>query len=165
MQHLAPRLRFGSIDAVPSEYRLSQPVIARILGLLLALLGGLVVLLTLAVALLDLPAALLGSGFVAAVLLLLVGGFVLTRRSTVVRLGEAGYQVRLVRGAGVKQARWTDVEDAVATTVAGERCVVLRLRDGRTTTIPVRMLGTNPDAFVRDLQGHLNRGHGYRPIS
>ena len=55
-----------------------------------------------------------------------------------VRLDDEGYQVRFVRGAGVKQARWKDVEDVVATTVADERCVVLRLRDGRTTTIPVR---------------------------
>lgn len=149
---------------MPSEYRLSQPIAARILGVLLAVLGGLVVLLTLSVALLALPTAVLGIGFVVAVLLLLVGGFLVVRGATVVKLEEAGYRVRLVRGAGVKQARWTDVEDAVATTVAGERCVVLRLRDGRTTTIPVRILAGSPDGFVRDLQQHLNRGHGYRRI-
>ena len=51
-----------------------------------------------------------------------------------------------------------------APTVEGTRCVVLRLRDGRTTTIPVDVLVGSADAFVRDLQEHLNRGHGYRPL-
>jgi hypothetical protein len=135
------------------------------LGALIAVLGGLVVLLTLGVWLLELPSAVLSVGIVAAVLLLIVGGFLLTRGATVVRLDETGYRVRLVRGAGVKQARWTDVEDVVATTVAGDRCVVLRLRDGSTTTLPVRMLATTSDDFLKDLQGHLNRGHGYRRIN
>jgi hypothetical protein len=149
---------------VPTEYRLSQPIAARLLGVLLAVLGVLVVLVTLGVSLLDLPSAVLGVGIVVVVLALGVGGYLVTRGATVVRLGEAGYQVRFVRGAGVKEARWTDVEDVVATTLAGERCVELRLRDGRTTTIPVRMLAGSADDFVRDLQGHLDRGHGYRRI-
>lgn len=150
---------------MPSDYRLSQAIVARILGFLIAGLGGLVVLLSLGVWLLDLPAAVLSIGIVLAVLLLLTVGFLLTRGASVIRLDDAGYRVRLVRGAGVKQARWTDVEDVVATTVADERCVVLRLRDGRTTTVPVRLLGASPDTFVKDLQAHLNRGHGYRRIN
>jgi hypothetical protein len=158
-------MRLGSIDAVPSEYRLSQPIAARILGVLLAVLGVLLILLTVGVALLDMSTAVLGAGIVAAVLLLLVGGSLVTRGATVVRLEEAGYRVRLIRGTGVRQARWADVEDVVATTVAAERCVVLRLRDGRTTVIPVRMLAGSAESFVKDLQGHLNRGHGYRRIN
>lgn len=150
---------------MPSDYRLSQPLAARILGVLLAVLGAFVVLLTLLVGVLDLPPAVMLGGIVVGVVSFLVGGFFLTRRATVVRLDDAGYRVRLVRGAGVRQARWTDVEDVVATTVGGERCVVLRLRNGGTTTIPVRLLGASPDAFVKDLQGHLNRGHGYRRIN
>ncbi len=42
--------------------------------------------------------------------------------------------------------------------------MVLRLRDGRTTTIPVDVLSGSADGFVRDLQDHLDRGHGYRPV-
>ena len=148
-----------------SDYRLSQPLAARILGVILAALGAFVVLLTLLVGLLDLPPAVLGGGIVVGVLTLLGGGFLLTRKATVVRLDEAGYRVRLVRGAGVKQARWTDVEDVVATTVGRENCVVLRLRNGRTTTVPVRIVAGSPDAFVKDLQRHLNTGHGYRRIN
>jgi hypothetical protein len=150
---------------VPSDYRLSSALSARVLGALLAALGVTVVLLTLVVGLLDLPTAVLGAGIVVAVALLLVGGFVLTRRATVVRLDDVGYRVRLIRGAGASAARWTDVEDVVAATVRGERCVVIRLRDGRTTTIPMRMLAVDADTFVKDLQEHLNTGHGYRRLS
>jgi hypothetical protein len=150
---------------VPSDYRLSPAISARVLGALLAVLGVTVVLLTLGVGLLDLPTAVLGVGIVVAVAILLVGGVVLTRRATVVRLDDVGYRVRLIRGAGASAARWTDVEDVVAATVRGERCVVLRLRDGRTTTIPVRMLAADADTFVKDLQTHLNAGHGYRRLS
>jgi hypothetical protein len=56
------------------------------------------------------------------------------------------------------------VEDAVATTVAGERCVVLRLRDGRTSTVPVGALAGSAAELVQDLQAHLDRGHGYRRL-
>jgi hypothetical protein len=135
------------------------------LGVFLAALGAVVVALTAVVAVFSLPIAVLSAGVVLAVLAVLVAGFVGTRRSFVLRLEDAGYQVRHIRGAGVRQARWKDVEDVVATTVTGERYVVLRLRDGRTTTLPVRALSGSADDLVRDLQGHLNRGHGYRRIS
>ena len=150
---------------MPSDYRLSQPVVVRMMGALLVLLGVVVLLMTLGVGVLGLPTVVLSVGIVLVALLLLAAALVLTRGVTLVRLDDAGYRVRFVRGAGVQQARWTDVEDVVATTVAGERCVVLRLRDGRTTTLPVRLLATSPEAFVKDLQGHLNRGHGYRRIN
>jgi hypothetical protein len=150
---------------VASDYRLSQPLIARLLGISLAVLGVLVLLLTLLVGLFGLPTGVLGAGIILAVAAFLAVGFLLLRGTPVVRLDQTGYRVRFVRGAGVSQARWTDVEDVVATTMEGERCVVLRLRDGRTTTVPVRALAGSTDAFVRDLQEHLNRGHGYRRIN
>lgn len=133
------------------------------LGVLLVVLGVVVVLLTLAVELLDLSTWLLSAGILLGALAVLAAA-VLSRRTTVVRLDDTGYRVRMVRGAGATEARWTDVEDVVTATVTGERCVVLRLRDGRTTTIPVRMLAGDPDDFVRDLQTHLDEGHGYRRI-
>lgn len=135
------------------------------LGVLLVGLGVVVVLLTLAVWLVDLPTWVLSAGVLLGAVAVLAAAVLLTRRTTVVRLDETGYRVRLVRGAGATEARWTDVEDVVTATVSGERCVVLRLRDGRTTTIPVRMLEGDPDGFVRDLREHLDRGHGYRRIT
>lgn len=150
---------------MPSDYRLSRPLAARMLGVLLAVVGLVVVVLTLAVALLDLPVGFLTAGVLGAAIVVLAGSLFLTRRSSVVRLDETGYRVRMVRGAGTTEARWTDVEDVVTAHIAGEPCVVLRLRDGRTTTIPVRMLAADREAFVRDLQRHLDEGHGYRRLS
>ena len=85
-------------------------------------------------------------------------------RGWVARLTPEGYRIQWVRGVGSASGRWKDVEDAVTTTVAGAPVVVLRLRDGRTTTIPVEMLATDREAFVRDVQDHLQRGHGLRKI-
>jgi hypothetical protein len=149
----------------PSDYRLSAPFAVRMMGLVLAFAGLLVLVTAVLVALLEWPAAVLSVVLVAAVLGLLAAGLVLTRRATVVRLDETGYTVRLVRGAGVRAGRWKDVEDVVARTIEGARCVVLRRRDGSTTTIPVGILAAPADEFVRDLQQHLNRGHGYRPVA
>lgn len=154
---------FGVIGGVPSDYRVSRPLAVRMLGVLLVAVGAAVVLLTLAVAVLALPVTVLAAGVLVAVVVVLVAAL-LVRRTTVVRLDQTGYRVRAVRGAGVTEARWTDVEDVVTATVTGERCVVLRLRDGGTTTVPVRLLAADPDEFVRDLRAHLDRGHGYRRI-
>lgn len=133
------------------------------MGAALAVTGLGVVALSLLVFLGGLPPPAVAVAAVAAVALVLLTGVCLRARA-VVRLDESGYRVRWVRGAGVKQGVWKDVEDVAATTVAGERCVVLRRRDGSTTTIPVGILAGSADAFVRDLQQHLNRGHGYRPV-
>ena len=93
-----------------------------------------------------------------------VTGVVLTRLTPLVRLDEAGYRVRLLRGTGVRAARWRDVEDVVTATVHGHHCIVLRLRDGRTTTVPVAVLDAAREDFVQDLRQHLDAGHGYRRI-
>jgi hypothetical protein len=82
----------------------------------------------------------------------------------VVELDEEGYRVRMIRGAGVRAARWRDVEDAVAASPRGVDCVVLRLRDGRTTSIPVAAVDASREDFVEDLRAHLRRGQGLRPI-
>lgn len=135
------------------------------MGLFLALLGVVVLILTVLVGLFALPLVMITVGVVLVMVAVCAVGYALVRKPYVVRLGEAGYRVRFVRGAGVRQARWQDVEDVVATAVADEPCVVLRLRDGRTTTVPVTALAGSPDAFARDLQEHLNQGHGYRRIN
>lgn len=149
-----------------SSYRFAAPFIVRMTGVGLVAVGVLVLVLAGLVAALSLPEAVLSAGLLVAVVLCLVvlGGLAALRRRDVVRLDETGYRVRYVRGAGVRQAPWKDVEDVTAPTVEGQRCVVLRLRDGRTTTLPVDVLAGSADAFVRDLQQHLNRGHGYRRL-
>jgi hypothetical protein len=147
-----------------SDYRLSPTLGARLMGLLLVVLALLLFVVTALVALLNLTPDLL----VVLAALGLVGifgfGYVLTRRLYVVRLDESGYRVRLIRGAGVTSAEWKDVDDAATATPRGIPCVVLRLRDGRTTTIPVEALAADREEFVRDLQAHLQRGHGLRQL-
>jgi hypothetical protein len=151
---------------VTSSYRFAPPFIVRMTGVALVAVGVLVLVLAGLVAALSLPEAVLSAGLLVAVVLCLVvlAGLAALRRRDVVRFDETGYRVRYVRGAGVRQAPWKDVEDVTAPTVEGQRCVVLRLRDGRTTTMPVDVLAGSADAFVRDLQQHLNRGHGYRRL-
>ena len=148
-----------------SSYRFSGPFVVRLMGLGLMGLGLLVVLLVVLVAVLSLPSAVLGVVLALALLGVVALGLVALRRPVVVRFDDTGYRVVRVRGAGVRQAGWREVEDVAATEVAGERCVVIRLRDGRTTTVPVGILAGSSDAFVRDLQQHLDRGHGYRRLS
>ena len=138
-------------------------MVARFVGLGLVLLAVLMFAGTALVAVLDLPADLL----VVLLLVSLVGVGVLAwwlrSRAWVVRCTAEGYAVRLVRGAGVREARWTAVEDAVAVTRHDVPCVALRLRDGRTTTIPVGVLGIDKDEFVRELQARLQAARGLRP--
>ena len=164
VRHLEAVAGSGSNRVVPSSYRFSGPFVVRLMGAGLAVVGVLVLLLVALVALFALPGAVLSAGVVLAVLAVLALGLAARRRAVVVRLDDTGYRIRYVRGAGVRQAAWKQVEDATAATIAGERCVVLRLRDGRTSTVPVGVLAVRPEAFVEDLQQHLNRGHGYRPV-
>lgn len=134
------------------------------MGVLLIAISALVFLTTGLVVLLDLHTAILLIPALVGIGALVVAAVVLSRRGWVVRFTEDGYRVQWVRGAGVVAARWKDVEDAVTTTSAGSPVVVLRLRAGQTTTIPVEMLAGDREEFVRDLQRHLQRGHGLRPL-
>lgn len=149
---------------VPSDYRVSPAVAARLMGLLLIAISVLVFITTGVVALLNLPTWVLLIPAVAGLAALIASAFTLSRRGWVVRFTEDGYRVQWVRGVGVAAARWKDVEDAVTTTTAGAPLVVLRLHSGKTSTIPVELLAADREEFVRDLQRHLQRGHGLRPL-
>jgi hypothetical protein len=147
---------------VSSSYRFAGPFVVRVVGSAMVLGGLLLVVLVVLVAVLSLPTAVLTAG-IAAVLVVVVA-LVALRRVVVVSFDEVGYRIRYVRGAGVRQATWREVEDVAAATVVGERCVVLHLQDGRTSTVPVRVLAATSEDFVGDLREHLNRGHGYRRL-
>lgn len=144
------------------DYPVAAAVRGRLMGALLLLVGVLVVLVSLLVALVGVPRAVVSALVVLLVVLVAGGGYALTRRTWLVRADRVGYRVRLVRGAGVRAARWEDVQDLVTSTVHGARCVVLRLRDGRSTTIPVAVLQGDADDFVRALRARLDLAHGYR---
>jgi hypothetical protein len=137
-----------------SGYRLAPHMAARLVGLLLVVVAGLVVLLTVVSAVLAWsPWVIVGSGAVSVVGAVVVASILL--RVDVVSLDGEGYRVRLVRGAGVTSGRWADVTEAVAASPRGVDCLVIRLRDGRTTTIPVAALAADPSAFATDVRAHL----------
>jgi len=144
--------------AAPSDYRLAPLLAARFVGLYLVLLAVVVFAATALVAVADLPSVSLVVLLVAGVVGLFVLAWLLRVRTSVVHLDATGYRVSLVRGAGVRRARWTDVEDAVTASVRGFPCVLIRLRDGGTTTIPVQVLAGDPDAFARDVRSRLRAG-------
>lgn len=150
-------------ETAPSVYRLSSAFSARLVGLLVVGLAAVVLVATLVVAAADLhtavllPVALLGLAAV-------FGVGALVRRTPVLHLDATGYRIRLVRGAGVTEARWVDVKDAVADSPHGVDSVVLRLRDGRTSTIPVAALEVDRAVVVQDLRRRLQRGHGLGPL-
>ncbi|WP_156391123.1 MULTISPECIES: hypothetical protein [unclassified Nocardioides] len=156
------------MPAVPpdvSEYRFAPAVSARIVGGLLVVVAVLLAVLTLVVALAGLSVLVLVAGALAGVAAVFVAGHLVTRRVPVVRMDTTGYQVRMVRGAGVHAAAWREVLEAVTATPQGLPVVVLRLTDARETTIPVTLLDVDREQFVRDLQGHLRRGQGLRPLT
>jgi hypothetical protein len=148
-----------------SLYRFAPAVSARIVGALLVVLAVLLVAMTLVVAVVGLSVLVLAVAALVGVATVFTAGHLLTRRIPVVRLDAAGYRVRLVRGAGVAAAGWTEVQEAVTATPRGLPVVVLKLADGRSTTIPVTLLDVDREQFVRDLRAHLQRGHGLRPLA
>jgi len=146
-----------------SDYRLSPAFGARLVGLLVVGLAVLVFVATGVVAMLNLHTLVLVPVALVVVAVIFALGAQL-RRTPVVHLDDVGYRVRLIRGAGVREAGWNEVADAVTATARDLPCVVLRLTDGRTTTIPVGALDADREEFVRDLRAHLQRGQGLRPL-
>ncbi len=144
-----------SVSGDATDYRLAPALAARLFGIALVGIALLILLVTLLAALIDLHTVVVLVVAVVALLGAGAAGILVTRRAYVVRLTPTGYRVRLVRGAGATSARWGDVEDVVAARVAGADCVVLRLKDGRSTTVPVAMLAADKDALAHDVRGRL----------
>lgn len=147
-----------------TDYRLAPALAARLMGMGLVLVSVVVFALSILAAVFGLPLEFLVA--VAGIGLLMAAGSAwwLMRNAVVFHAGEEGYRVRFVRGAGAHEARWVEVEDAVTMHVRDAACLVLRLRDGRTTTIPVEVLAIDREQFVREVQDHLQRGHGLPPL-
>jgi hypothetical protein len=163
-QRMAGDVSRNPTGGAVSDYRLATTHGVRLVGGLLVGLAVFLFVATALVGLLGLPADLLLAFAAVGIVGVLVAAYVLTRRVAVVHLGQDGYRVRLVRGAGVHAARWTDVAEAVTDAPGGQPVVVLKLADGRSTTIPVGALAADREEFVRDLQAHLRRGQGLRPL-
>ena len=142
------------------SYGLAPQLRARLMGIFLAGVGITLLVVTILVVALNLPGDILS----AVILLVVVGifalGFFLVRRWYVVQVDDIGYRVRFVRGAGATAARWAEVEDLSTVQVEGSKCLLIRLRDGRTTTIPVDLIEGDREEFVDELKRRLNGLHG-----
>lgn len=143
-------------DLSPREYALSAALRMRVLGSGLVAIGLVVGVVVLVAWLAQLPRGVVSGLVVLAVLGVLALGLVVGLRHWVVRLDATGYRVRFLRSAQTTSARWSDVEDVQAATIDDNRCVLIRLRDGRTTTIAAEILDTDPDAFARSIRAFLD---------
>lgn len=147
-----------------SQYPLSPAFTARLLGLALVASATLVLVCTALVAILDLHTLWLLAPAILVLLLVTGLALIMKRINPAVRFTDEGYVVRGFRGAGVRSARWKDVEDAVTTYRRDLPCVSIRLKNGTSTTIPVTVLACDRESFVRDLGAHLQAGQGYRAL-
>lgn len=164
MPRFGPRARAGSNSQVTQDFALAPALRIRLLGAGITAIGVVVVVAILLTAVASLPAAVTSGLVVLAGVGVITLGALLGPKRWVLRLDEDGYRVRALRSARAKSARWTDVLDLQASTLAGTRCVVLRLRDGRTTTLPVDALEGSAEGLTDALSAHLDRGHGYRRL-
>ena len=150
--------------ADPVDFALAPALRARVLGTGLVAIGVVIALGVLLTWLADLPGAIVTGLVVLALVGVVSLGFLVGVRHWVLRLDATGYRVRVLRTAEARSARWTDVLDLQAGTVSGVHCLVLRLRDGRTTALPVDALEGGTAALTEALTQHLDRGHGYRRL-
>ena len=146
-------------DAAVSRYRLAPALGIRLVGRSLVTLAVLVLLATV----LGLA---VGSGWAIAGLVALIGlvavavwGWWLLRRATAVHLTDEGYDVHLLGGVGATHASWADVTEVAATSPGGTPCLVLRLRDGGGTRLPMTALRGDPDEFARDVRRRVRTAH------
>ena len=147
-----------------STYYLAPAFGVRLVGGLLVLLALVLVVATVVVAVAGLPTGALVAVALLGIVVVLGGGWLVTRRVPAVRMDAAGYRVRLVRGVGTTSAAWADVTEAGTSSPGGTPVLVISLRDGRATTIPVQVLAADREQLVRDLRAHLDAGHGLRPL-
>ncbi len=147
-------------DAEPTLYRLAPAVAARLVGLAFLVLAVTTFVATAVILSTGGPPDLIVLVLVVELVAVFGAAAWLRSRAYVVRLDDEGYVVRLVRGAGVKQGRWTEVSEVVAAHPRDIACLVLKRTDGTTTSIPVAMIAGDRDEFARDVGTRLSRARG-----
>lgn len=90
----------------------------------------------------------------------------IVRQPTVLRLDATGYRVGRQSGAsGVRQATWHEVERVRRDHHDGREQVVIQLRTGGATKIPVRAIAAPRQEWLDELDTRLNRAHGQRRLT
>ncbi len=130
----------------------------RLLGTGLVVVGLAVALGVLLLWLVGAPAAVASGLVVLGGIGVLTLGLLLGVRRWVLRLDDDGYRVRVLRPEA-RVARWSDVLDLQAINSGPTRQLVLRLRDGRTTVLPVDVVEGGPVQLTELLTSHLDGTH------
>ncbi len=151
----------SAAETAPVELALAPALRLRLLGTGLGAVGLVVALGVLLMWLVDAATPFVTGLVVLGCVGVLTLGLLLGLRHWVVRLDQHGYRVRVLRPQA-RAARWSDVLDLKAVNARGNRCLVLRLRDGRTTVLPVDAIEGGPVNLTELLTGHLD-GSARRP--
>lgn len=149
----------GPVRTPTTTYRLAPALGARLVGRSLVTLAVLVVIATLFAAVTGIGWWLADGLAVVGILLVGLWAWYLLRLARAVRLTDEGYAVRLLGGVGTRTASWSEVDEVVAASPAGRPCLVLHLRDGRVTRLPMAALAGDPDPFAHDVRRRVRDAH------
>ncbi|HEX3929777.1 MAG TPA: hypothetical protein VHW64_03675 [Nocardioides sp.] len=142
-----------------ATYRLAPALGARLVGRSLVTLAVLVVVVTVVDAVAGIGWAPVAAVAVPGLGLAAAWSWFLLRRAWTVRLTTQGYVVRLLSGVGVRDASWAEVAEVLATSPGGRPCLVVRLRDGRSTRLPMAAIAGDADRFARDVRDRVRDAH------
>ncbi len=144
----------------PTTYRLDPAVVLRAAGPVFVVVGVCWVLLALAgggTALRALVALLTLALLVAAVVALI-------RPPRVLTLSADGFRVSMVRGVGAASADWSEVDSVDIRVARGSPSIVVALTGGRSSVVPLSLLGRRGLEALREIHDRLNQAHGYRHL-
>jgi hypothetical protein len=149
----------GRASTPSTTYRLAPALRARLVGRSLVTLAVLVLVATFLGALTGAGWLVAGGATVVGLALVGTWAWYLLRVAWAARLTDHGYAVRLFGGVGRATASWAEVDDVVVASPAGRPHLVLRLRDGTETRLPMAALACDPDTFARDVRRRVRDAH------
>ena len=85
-------------------------------------------------------------------------------RSLRAALESHGYRVRNVRGRGVAEASWSEVETVTGGPGTEGAVMQITLRGGRSSVVPLVLLGPQAVVAEREIHERLNAAFGYRRL-
>jgi len=142
-----------------TTYRLAPALVVRMVGRSLVGLAVLVAVATAAGVLLGTGGAVAGVVALTGLVAVAVRAWYLFRVARAVRLADDGYAVRLLGGVGATSASWLQVQEVVAAGPGAQPYLVLRLRDGRSTRLPMAALAADADDVALEVRRRVRDAH------
>jgi hypothetical protein len=149
-----------------TQYRWPRPLMLRLSGVVTAALGTLwIVGIAIDVWVVSgLGATLYVVGLSGTAVVLVVALVLLGRPPLVVEMAPDRYRLHHLRGGGVATAQWHDVESAQTQSSSNGPLIVIQLKDGQRSLLPLTLLGARSVEAEREIHDRLSTGHGYRPL-